>query len=209
MKDAFVKTNWGQYGAYNDLCPLVGGCSTSADQVWQPPAGCVATSMAQLMAYYKWPTAYNWTLMPNNSGTNETAKLMRDAGKAVGMSYGCNESGASSLSIPSALRTTFKYTSATHMEYKTAGMLDQETSNVIILQLKANKPVIMGGNDPAEGSHSWIADGFKRGGNCAPYCHIHMNWGWDSQFNGYFDMNNFNPDYLKFNKYRTAIIVTK
>ena len=209
LKQAFLKTNWGQFGAYNDLCPWVGGCSTSADQVWQAPTGCVATSMAQLMAYYKWPTTYNWSLMPNNSGSNETAKLMRDAGKAVNMSYGCEASGASSFSVPGALKTTFKYTSAAIMDYTTVGMLDQQTSNAIILQLKANKPVIMSGSDPNEGGHSWIADGFSRGGNCDPYCYIHMNWGWDSRFNGFFDLNNFNPDDLRFSLGKKAIIVGK
>ncbi|MBQ7421911.1 MAG: C10 family peptidase [Prevotella sp.] len=49
-----VKTKWNQGAPYNNLCPK--GLETSGSE-YTPVTGCVATAMAQLMYYYKYPTA--------------------------------------------------------------------------------------------------------------------------------------------------------
>ena len=43
----FISTKWNQGAPYNNLCPTIGDTKTVT--------GCVATSMAQVMYYYKWP----------------------------------------------------------------------------------------------------------------------------------------------------------
>ncbi len=43
-----LTTSWDQFAPYNNYCPI--GCWNQRTVV-----GCVATAMAQLMAYYKWP----------------------------------------------------------------------------------------------------------------------------------------------------------
>ncbi|MET4545662.1 hypothetical protein ABIE26_002980 [Pedobacter africanus] len=85
-----VETIWGQGAGYNDLVPLACGSGKA-------PTGCVATAMAQVLSIYKVPTIYNWNWasMNNYSGSPETARLMSDLGNLLGMSYGCNGSGAS------------------------------------------------------------------------------------------------------------------
>ena len=45
--DALIQTKWDQYGPYNNLCPMLNGNRC--------PTGCVATAMAQVMKYWKWP----------------------------------------------------------------------------------------------------------------------------------------------------------
>lgn len=42
-----IKTKWYQMAPYNDMVPTIGGKRC--------PTGCVATAMAQVMKYYKWP----------------------------------------------------------------------------------------------------------------------------------------------------------
>ena len=44
-----IETKWYQSEPYNKLCPVIDGIRTVT--------GCVATSMAQVMNYHKWPTA--------------------------------------------------------------------------------------------------------------------------------------------------------
>ena len=76
--------NWGQGAPYNSECPEVNGI--------QAPTGCVATAMAIVMDYNKWPNTYDWEAMEANPANSAT--LMKDAGEAVRMNYGERESGA-------------------------------------------------------------------------------------------------------------------
>ena len=47
--DNFILTHWGQESPYNDLCPAIS---------WQNAlTGCVATALAQVLNYYKYPQA--------------------------------------------------------------------------------------------------------------------------------------------------------
>lgn len=57
-----IKTQWNQGKPYNDLCPLIDGERTVT--------GCVATSMAQVMNYHKYPTA-STTSIPSYSVTTK------------------------------------------------------------------------------------------------------------------------------------------
>lgn len=43
----FIKTSWNQMAPYNSLCPKIDGTPV--------PTGCVATAMAQIMYYFKYP----------------------------------------------------------------------------------------------------------------------------------------------------------
>jgi hypothetical protein len=77
----FLQTEWGQDYPYNALCPA-GGYSNN-----HTPTGCVATAMAQIMYYWKFPSRYNWSVMPLNNFTSTSdasnqavAQLMLDAG---------------------------------------------------------------------------------------------------------------------------------
>lgn len=85
-----IETIWGQWPYYNKLCP------TATVQTGHVPAGCVATSMAQIMKYWDSPTHgtgshsyssstvggtlsvnfgntnYNWNNMPNSLTSNSS-----------------------------------------------------------------------------------------------------------------------------------------
>ena len=49
----FIKTSWSQPAPYNTLCPEIDGVAA--------PTGCVATAMAQIMYYYKYPATSKGT----------------------------------------------------------------------------------------------------------------------------------------------------
>ena len=45
----FITTSWNQQAPYNTLCPKIDGVAA--------PTGCIATAMAQIMYYYKYPAS--------------------------------------------------------------------------------------------------------------------------------------------------------
>ena len=49
----FITTSWNQQAPYNTLCPKIDGVAA--------PTGCIATAMAQIMYYYKYPATSKGT----------------------------------------------------------------------------------------------------------------------------------------------------
>jgi hypothetical protein len=116
-----LKTKWDQDDPFNAMCPSYLGIRSLT--------GCTATTMAQIMKYWKYPThgtdavsyvhefygeqkadfantKYNWELMPElvTSPNSEIAKLMYHCGVSVKMGYGdpvgLNISGKSGSGAP-------------------------------------------------------------------------------------------------------------
>jgi streptopain len=191
-----LQTRWGQENGYNNLAPQM-GCSRPTNG--RAYTGCVATAMAQVMRYHKYPNNYNWSIMPNkiysstpsNSSVMEVAKLLRDVGQSVNMQYSCEGSGAYTSNAKNALVNTFGYSSyASYVNFNT---------NTIVQQLGMwNQPVILRGQDSSAGGHAWVCDGYKRikyttihnPGTYYEYetytfsnFYLHMNWGWNDSFN--------------------------
>lgn len=65
--DFMVETKWNQSAPYNNLCPTISEKPTYT--------GCVATAMAQIMYYHKWPVKGTG----NHSYTNETTGISPSA----------------------------------------------------------------------------------------------------------------------------------
>lgn len=205
-----LQTVWGQGTGYNNSTPVT-GCTNYSNG--HAPTGCVATAMAQIMKYHQSPSSYNWSLMPNTYGTNETSLLMRDVGDAVNMDYGCNGSSASTEDeVASSFINDFNYSSASYSGYN---------SETVKQQLRWNRPVILRGgrntgwwifNQYSDG-HAWVCDGFRRSfiwsEDCSMawgYLYLHMNWGWSSSsLNGWFAFNNWNPSTHTFNYSRGMV----
>lgn len=202
-KGPLLTTLWGQNGGwtpvfqsnYNDQAPLL-SCGRAL-------TGCVATAMAQIMYYHRWPTSYNWTLMQQgNISTPECARLMRNAGNSVSMDYGCSSSGARSEDVPNALRNTFGYSSNTSncISYS-AGTVQNE--------INAFRPVYLRGRG-ADGGHAWVCDGYRfMSSGCLGTTLLLMNWGWNGSANGFYNSSNWNPSGMTFNSDRGMILVRK
>ncbi|MCP4457112.1 MAG: hypothetical protein GY816_03645 [Cytophagales bacterium] len=194
-----LTTVWGQWGGYNDLAPDL-SCNNADGRA---PTGCVATAMAQIMNYHEFPISYNYSDMPDTWGTLSTARLMRDAGDAVNMDWGCDGSGADTKDeVASSFRNDFGYASASYADF------NQET---VKQQIRWNRPVILRGGRKGKwfifpvykDGHAWVCDGYKRWTYCETgtgYLYLHMNWGWSSQaLNGWFAYNNWSVNGNDFN----------
>lgn len=206
-----VKTKWDQGAPYNNLCPTYNGtrCYT----------GCVATAMAQVMNYHKYPESgegkvsytsttiqrplsldmsllkLDWDNMIDNYSTQEytndqaiaVARLMMGCGYSVNMNYGTSASGAQGSSVGIALRTYFKYDKNLR-DYMRAIYSSSEWTQMIYENLKNVGPLVMNGQSPAMGGHSFVCDGYSGDG------YFHFNWGWSGMSDGYFALDALNPD---------------
>jgi len=197
-----LRTTWGQGAPYNLLCPN------------NYPSGCVATAMAQIMYYYKYPThgkgsvwdSGNLMFVDFGSATyayddmlesyageytttagNAVATLMYHCGASVGMKYSANASGAYTYKVPTALRENFMF----HKNVSYRGRdfhSNADWMNMVYTELAAGRPVLYAASDEnGTGGHAFIFDGYNAEGL------VHVNWGWDSSADGYYDMSILDP----------------
>ncbi|MDO4335950.1 MAG: C10 family peptidase [Bacteroidales bacterium] len=185
------ETAWDQDHPYNLMCPIIDGehCLT----------GCVATAMAQIMYYHKWPergngiiqyestgpieadlsgSEYQWDLMlptyDDNSGLENqmaVALLMRDCGYSVETTYGIWASGA--MGSAHAFWKYFNYDAG--MTAHPAEAYDENEWNEIIrYEIDNQRPVLFSGS-----YHEYVCDGYDGD-------YFHFNFGWSGNGNGYF-----------------------
>ncbi len=173
--------NWGQGYPYNAQCPVIDGV--------QCPTGCVATAMAIVMKYHNWPEAYDWDKMPMEKISDNNAhisKLMADIGTSINMEYGPTESLAYSGLISQIFYDTFDYSYTAETIGLGAGHISHDDWIVLIKkEIDANRPIIYIGSGIS--SHAFVLDGYN---SLNMY---HINWGWDTFYNGYFDLSYLTP----------------
>ena len=192
-----LSSQWGQGAPYNAQSPLYNE---------QPcPTGCVATALAQLMYYHKWPesvgaiagfssgwvgtlpdlpaTTFNWDQMNND----EVAKLMRYCGQATQTQYFEDESAVSSdVDLLSILTQTFGYDASLRVVSRLS-YLAQNWEQQIYDELSLSRPVLYRAFTPIEKGHVFICDGFENG-------YFHINWGWSGDCDGYFLLTLLDPN---------------
>lgn len=150
MYGPLLTTKWGQGYPYNSK---LNGCVT----------GCVATAVAQIMAYHKHSnqgSRYLWNEFKplswhtwSASAIESVGTLHQDLGDPahLDMTYGVSESGAYSYNIP---RTFI------HFGYLGGVALHSKFNyNDIYQNIKTNRPIIMCGQTAAGGGHAWVVDG--------------------------------------------------
>ncbi len=198
-----LRTKWDQGAPYNTLCPVINGVKTVT--------GCVATAMAQIMYYHKWPQeattaipaytqgnfahqelspkVFEWDNMPLTSAetdvNNAVATLMRYAGQAVNMTYG-PESGAMDRACSPALVNYFDYDPGIKLAFRGSSTCS-EWHTMVYEELANDRPVLYIG-DKTSSSHAFICDGYDGNGL------YHINWGWGGIADGYFVLEILNPN---------------
>ena len=198
--EPLVTTTWGQHAPYNKYCPEIDGEKC--------PTGCVATAMAQIINYKKWPqgqtttvdgyTTYSGINMPaleptsfdwENMTDDDIARLMLYCGQAAKMNYLLSGSGAGEPS--EALKTVFGYSNSTKswlIKMFEADHLEQTVYD----ELVEDRPVFYTGYSDSMGEgHAFIVDGYKDG-------MFHINWGWDGDADGYFIITGLTEDVMPF-----------
>ncbi len=215
-----LTSRWNQAELYNDSCPAI-----SSGPNGRCYAGCVATSMGQIMYYHKYPangngvhsynhphfgditvnygnTTYDWNAMGNVSTGNtrsEISKLIYHCGVSVDMNYGPTGSGSNSeLALGSFIEHFGYRTDARYVERSAYGLF--EWRRLIIDNLYTNMPVLYSGNDASAGGHAWVCDGVNDS------LYFHMNWGWSGAGNGYFLLDSLNSGNGNFSSYQSAVI---
>ena len=205
-------TQWGQDEPYNIKCPH--RVSGSGYMV----RGCIATAMAQIMKHWNYPacgegslfdinyflyanygtTHCDWDSMLDtytdgaytDSQSQAVALLMMHCGMGVGMRYADHESGSQAQYVPGALRSHFRYN--TNVNYRNrANHTNAEWMGSIYSELAAGRPLLYTGQDSKMSyGHAFVFDGYDTDGM------VHVNWGWDGRFDGYFDINLLNSGYM-------------
>jgi len=215
-----LTTEWDQGKYYNELCPLdidgPGG---------RTYAGCVATAMAQVMNYFKFPeqgygsygystsygylsanfgtTTYKWNEMVNvinNKPNNAVATLMYHCGVSIDMNYSPSGSSANTYSVSSALKTYFKY--STSIQVKSRYSYSNSSWNTLLRNnIDNNRPLVYSGYPSGYGAgHAFVCDGYQG------TSYFHFNWGWSGSYDGYYYTTNLNPGSYSFTNGQRAII---
>jgi len=226
-----VQSTWDQESPYWDDCPgtstskAVTGCvATAMCQImryWQYPSvgqssssycDCTANGYSDqygaLSANYN--HGYGWSAMPLTYPTvadTNLARAMSDAGISVDMDYDPTGSGAFVTKQEAFGGPCAQVSYVQYFKYS-SGILDGEKvfSNMTAWQdtleheLDRSRPIQYAGSDPTEGGHTWVCDGYDASNN------FHMNWGWSGANDGWYALNNLNPNTLDFNQKLEALI---
>ena len=204
-----LESLWGQQSPYNLLMPEF---AQGKDDLIKAPTGCVATALAQLMYYHKWPEQGNGT----KSYTTRTKNLTLAADfssshydwKAMSPRYKATDNTSAGAKAVALLMRDAGY--ACEMDYtpRSSGALDAKAAQaleqnfgydaVLLRQKKMGKdyfiqtlreeisngyPLYLAGSEQGEpAGHAWVVDGYDANGL------FHMNFGWNGLANGYYSL---------------------
>ncbi len=199
---------------YNLLCPrwtYEDGTVSDARCL----SGCVATSIEQIMAYYRYPevlldTLHGWQtdnyaitdLLPGtrfdwdnylqdyrNPWTptqgQAIALVSLACGMAVHMHYGLYSSGANTYRAVGPLKRAFGYGMVRYLE-RIFYSPDQWHS-IIQHELKCSRPLAYTGHNMELNGHAFNIDGIDAQG------FYHVNWGYNGAYDGWYDLDWLNP----------------
>ncbi len=197
--EPLIITKWGQDGPYNLMCPEIDGkhCVT----------GCVATAMAQVMYYHKWPqnacaaipaytagtrqiqmaalppTTFKWDKMRDRyweGETGESADAVAELMRYCGqaVTMDYNIDESSSGVVLSTLINYFGYSKNVKRIYMSQHTLSQ-WEDILYKELSEGRPVLYEGASVSN-AHEFICDGYDGNG------YYHFNWGWNGMADGFF-----------------------
>lgn len=203
-----LKTKWDQGDPYYNDCPAVGTRRTYT--------GCVATAMAQILNYHKWPehgkgthtyrwdagsrnltydfasATFDWNNMLDTYGSSATATQRAAVANlmyACGVSVDMNYGTSASGAISERVPVGLRE----YFGFDNGVQMRQRTSytqeqweTMVYNELNDNGPVYYAGQAP-EGGHAFVCDGYENG-------YFHFNWGWSGVSDGYFLLGALNPE---------------
>ena len=198
---------WNQGAPYNLQCPLDG-----EDQC---VTGCVATAMAQVMYYHKWPqsatsaipayttstkglnlselpaTTLKWNLMKDNYTYDETgaaADAVAELMRYCGQAVQMDYTrNESGAGVSAANLINYFGYSKTAKNISRSNYTTTEWETIIYQELSNKRPVLYSGNS-GSGGHQFVIDGYDNKGL------FHVNWGWGGYSDGHFVLSVLNPE---------------
>lgn len=215
---------WSQNAPFNNLCPKYDGKHNAV-------TGCVATAMAQIMRYWKYPSSllegipayvsqsynipidsipngigYDWDNMPekyNGDFTNNQAFAVATLMQHIGASVKMDYGPESGAYDKDVIPALTHYFGYDKDIIK---MLDRtnfewEDWNKILQDELGKKRPIYYCGHSFIGGHAFVCDGMDSDG------YYHINWGWGGKSNDYFDITILNPNNgIGFNESNSAIL---
>ncbi|MBO4574752.1 MAG: C10 family peptidase [Bacteroidales bacterium] len=200
--DYLVQTQWDQSYPYNYFCPEDPNGSHGHTYV-----GCLATSMAQLVSFWKYPehgngshcyyhedygqicadfenTYYDWDHIANKINENSpieeieaVALISFHCGVTIDMGYGPDGSGGASGPIPGAMHTYFSFADAC-IQFRRDDFETETWKSMVREQFDMGWPMYYGGCD--DGCHAFICDGYD------DHDMFHFNLGWGGSSDGWY-----------------------
>lgn len=203
-----IASTWNQGEPYNNMCPM--------DGEQRSLTGCVATVMAQIINYYKYPSKTTKTIP---SFTTSTKHFLVDSIKPTAIdwenilnNYSGNETEVQKKAIANLM---FICGTAVKMDYTNyfSGAVSKNAAEalkdyfdyddatrhiqrsdyraakwdaIIYNELANKRPVFYGAMSSGSG-HAFIVDGYDKDGL------YHVNWGWGGRSNGYFLLSILDP----------------
>ena len=215
-------SRWDQGEYYNYYCPR-----DPAGDNGRVVTGCVATAMAQLMYYFRFPesgvgsysyTDENYGVQSADYGNahydynamcdvptcinTEISKLIYHCGVGVDMHYGPSGSGMNNHSAARVLRTYFKYSPETEYLFRDSTNLNWDS--VIVSHLNRRMPLYYAGwSVPDINGHGFICDGYK---TMDSSYYFHFNFGWSGYMDNYYYTNSLFVGSSNFNLAQELII---
>ncbi|MEO8762554.1 MAG: C10 family peptidase, partial [Bacteroidia bacterium] len=214
-----VQSTWNQSPNYNAQCPggSVTGCvATAMAQImrfWSYPAvgtgsssycDCSSSGFSNnygtQTANYG-ATTYNWANMPLSvtSANADVAKFNYQCGVSVEMDYDPAGSGAWVITTDDPICAQnsyvqyFGYDPTTIQGLNRYNYDDTTWTDLLKNDINIGRPIQYVGDDPAEGGHTWVCDGYDQND------FFHMNWGWGGSNNGFFFIDNLQTTNGTFN----------
>lgn len=205
-----LTTKWSQGDPYNNWCPI--DPTTSERCV----TGCVATALAQVLDYFKYPAQTVATLPSYTTSTHRIAMEaipvtaidwahIRDTYSSTATQYEqdavaqlmllCGQSVKMDYASYASGADSRIYVQALRNYYgydNSVRIIDrndysaQEWADIIYNEVAAGRPVLYGGLSVG-GGHAFVVDGYKSDGL------FHVNWGWGGASDGYFALSVLNP----------------
>lgn len=139
--------------------------------------------------------------------TEEEAKaaalLSYHCGVASDMEYGIEGSGAYSQNAAEGLRRNFGIETAVCYDRDSSGKTETEWMEMIFNELSNDRPMMYAGGSYygyQMVGHEFVFDGYDETGK------VSVNWGWDGQDNGYYDVSLLNVEGYEW-KYQQDMII--
>ncbi len=206
-----LTVQWSQGSPYNSMFPALPSGNYAS-------VGCVATAMAQLMSYWRWPLRprmsipsyvsetlnismpalapidFNWDAMQNTYLTDDINSP--EARAVAELSLYCAQAvqmdflnNSSSASVMDIPLAMFMYFNYSPCtKYLQRRFYTTEQWEELLLNELIAGRPVIYRGRKVSGGHAFICDGYDGNGM------FHFNWGWNGKSNGYFLLNVLNPD---------------
>ena len=236
--DALITSQWGQDAPYSYWCPTGYGeiCDDYRPDVVHCCVGCVATALAQITRYYRFPAhasgtanfligdkdasasfdaTFDWDNMLDSYPEGEYTEVQ---GRAVAllsyvcgliscMNYATNESGSSNLSALEGAKNYFGYSKDAEIVVR-SDYSEPEWMDMVYNELSHGRPLYYQGvYVNFDPSVGLIAAGHSfLIDGYNEEGMVHVNWGWYGNYDGYFDIALLDVRGLQFNTYQDMAI---